>query len=674
MHKNGKQKALICFIRWKRRPWAAFASMGKVIMIGVLCVTYSLLVMNTQPLAAQTKSANETLVQLEELVINTERPTPFQPLVRVVAVIQQQEIERAPVQNIQDLLRYIQGTDLRSRGTEGVQADINILGGTFDQTIVMINGVNYTDPQTGHHSLNIPVDISQIERIEILQGPGAWSEGSAAFAGAINIITKTPLKGTLAASLTGGSFGFFRGSANVGLASETLSGRWNVAGQVGGAYSKGDGYSDNTDFEIINAYSNLTASNKTGHSVNIQAGYQQKAFGANSFYSIAYPDQFEKTRLFLSSATYMWESKRVQLSASAYQRRHYDRFELFRYESPQWYTGHNYHMNDIAGVNAKAAFRWNKGGTTIAGAEYRFEHIYSTVLGDLMQSPRPAPFEEGINYTKSKERETFSYYLKHILQLERWRFTAGIMASNGYSATRIYAGLAAAYQITPNLEANGWVNNSYRNPTFTDLYYKSPTQTGNMNLKPEEAISAQIGLRLTKLNLRAAVSGFYRYGYSIIDWTRETGSDQWSAGNLTNVATTGFEVNVNYSISQSIFKKVSISYAWLDVTKEIGNLHSLYATDFLRHKILAGLDHKIVSKLEARWDISFQKREGTYLGPGNSEVAYKPFILADFKLLWSGKSITPFIEITNLFNTEYLYIGNLPQPGRWVKCGINVTL
>jgi iron complex outermembrane receptor protein len=127
-------------------------------------------------------------------------------------------------------------------------------------------------------------------------------------------------------------------------------------------------------------------------------------------------------------------------------------------------------------------------------------------------------------------------------------------------------------------------------------------------------------------------------------------------------------------ISQSIFKKVSISYAWLNVTKEIGNLHSLYATDFLRHKILAGLDHKIVSKLEARWDISFQKREGTYLGPGNSEIAYKPFMLADFKLLWSGKNITPFIEVTNLFNTDYLFIGNLPQPGRWLKCGINVTL
>ncbi len=674
MYKNVKQKALICFKRWKRRPWAAFASLKKVIMIGVLSVTYSLLVMKSQPLSAQTKSTNETLIQLEELVINTERPSPFQPLVRVVAVIQAQEIERTPVQNLQDLLRYIQGTDLRSRGGEGVQADINILGGTFDQTIVMINGVNYTDPQTGHHSLNIPVDISQIERIEILQGPGAWSEGSAAFSGAINIITKNPDKSSLQATVSGGSYGYFRGSANAGTSTGLFSDKWKLSGQAGAAYSRGDGYSANTDFDITNIYSNFAITNKTGHSVNLQAGYQQKEFGANSFYSVAYPDQFEKTRVFLSSATYTWESSNIRISATAYQRRHHDRFELFRYESPAWYKGHNYHMNDIAGFNAKAAFRWNRGGTTILGAEYRFEHIYSTVLGDPVTSPKPAPFEDGVNFTRSKERETVSYYLKHILQLEKWRFTAGLMAGNSYDITRIYAGIAASYQINPYLEANGWLNNSYRNPTFTDLYYKSPTQTGNMNLRPEEAVAAQIGLRLMKHKFRAALSGFYRYGYRIIDWTREPGSDQWMAGNLTNVATAGFEVNAGYRFMSGPVKSLTLSYAWLDVKKESGNLTSLYATDYLRHKFIAGIDHSLLSRLEASWNLSYQKREGTYLGPANSELPYKPFFLTDLKLLWTGGKITPFAEITNIFNTHYLFIGNLPQPGRWIKAGINITL
>ncbi len=656
--------------------------MGKTIKIGVLCVTYSLLVMKSQPLLAQgeTKSGNDTIRTLEELVIDAGRPTPFQPLVRVVAVIQQKEIERAAVQNLTDLLRYIQGTDLRSRGSEGVQADINILGGTFDQTMVMINGINFTDPQTGHHSLNIPVELSQIDRIEILQGPGAWSNGSVAYSGAINIITKNPSKTGVNVSLLGGSFGYFKGSANIGFRKITADRSWQISGQAGGGHSRSDGFADNTDFGITNLFSNVNITNRRGHSFALQAGFQSKDFGANSFYSIAYPEQFEATRLFLSSIQYQYMSGRWQIKASVYQRRHFDRFELFRYEAPAWYKGHNYHQNDILGFNAQAAYRWGKGGTSIIGVDYRIEHIFSTVLGDDMTSGKPAPFEDGIEYTKAKGREIPSLYLKHLIQLEKWRFTAGLMLSDTYNTasssygTRLYAGLAAAYQINPYLEANGWINNSYRNPTFTDLYYKSPTQTGNMGLKPEEAVAAQVGLKLTKSEIRASLSAFYRYGYRIIDWTRASGSDQWQAGNITDIRSAGFELNAAYIWKTGWINQMGASYAYLNVAKETGNLHSLYATDYLRHKASLFIDHDVFSKLSARWDLSFQKRAGTYLGAGSSEVPYKSFALVDIKLLWSEKWYQVFVEATNLLNTDYLYIGNLPQPGRWIKAGVGIDL
>ncbi|MDP3451863.1 MAG: TonB-dependent receptor plug domain-containing protein [Bacteroidales bacterium] len=678
MHNHIKKRVPICFKRWKRTPWAPFASMGKTIKIGVLCVTYSLLVFKSQPLLSQSKTKSEdvTLRALEELVINTERPTPFQPLVRVVAVIRQQEIERAAVQNLQDLLRYIQGADLRSRGSEGVQADLNILGGTFDQTMVMINGINFSDPQTGHHSLNIPVDISQIERVELLHGPGAWSEGSVAYSGAINIITKRPEKTTLQSTLSGGEYGYFRGSANIGFSPQANRYKgWSLSGQAGGGHSRSDGFTDNTDFEITNLFSNISINNIRGHSIDIQAGWQEKSFGANSFYSIAYPEQFENTRVFLSSLKYVWENKSWQISASVYQRRHHDRFELFRDESPQWYKGHNYHVNDVVGINSKAAYRWKKWGSTVFGVDFRYEHIYSTVLGDPLDAPIAVPGETGVSFTKGKERDTYSLFLRHILQLDKWRFTAGIMgAENSNYGTRLYAGLAAAYSINPYLEASGWINNSYRNPTFTDLYYKSPTQTGNMGLKPEEAIAAQIGLRFTRFNLRSSVSGFYRYGYRIIDWTRESGSDQWSASNITNIRSAGIDISAMLLFASGPITRAAISYSWMDVSKQSEGLHSLYATDFLRHKAGVSIEHDIAWKLSGRWDLSYQKRDGTYLGAEGSEVPYKGFIIADLKIVWNGKIVKPFAEATNLFNTNYLHIGNLPQPRRWIKVGVGINI
>jgi iron complex outermembrane receptor protein len=646
----------------------------RIILLVSLCVFTS----NTD--FAQNTSGNnpDTTRVLNELVISTERATSFQPLVRVVSVIQKTEIERASVQNLPDLLRYLQGTDLRSRGAEGVQADINILGGTFDQTMILINGVNFTDPQTGHHSLNIPVEISQIERIEILQGPGAWSGGSAAFSGAVNIITRNPSSNELAVSLTGGSFGFLKSTANISFVSGSFS------AQAGGGYTRSDGYSENTDFKIGNFFTNMLYYIGAGQTLSFSGGFQRKDFGANSFYSVAYPEQYEQTRTFLSSIQYQVSRGRWQVSFAVNGRNHYDRFELFRHESPEWYSGHNYHLNKTMGISLEAACKWRKAGTTIAGAEYRRENIASTVMGEPLEKEKRAIFEEDILYTKGRSRYTPGIYLKHILQLEKWRFTAGILANNTFTSpaagedntasygTRIYSGFAAAYSISPSAEINGWVNNSFRNPTFTDLYYKSPTQSGNTGLKPEEALTAQAGFRFTKYRFNASLSLFYRHGYRIIDWTRESGSDQWKAGNLTNVSSKGSEISWRYLKGEGFLNSIGMAYAFMDVTKESAAVHSLYATDFLKHKASLWLEHNISGRLSARWDISYQKREGTYLGTENEEVPYKGFILADIRMIYNRRSMSIYLDVSNLFNTEYLYIGNLPQPGRWVKCGINL--
>ncbi|MDZ7605551.1 MAG: TonB-dependent receptor plug domain-containing protein, partial [Cyclobacteriaceae bacterium] len=123
--------------------------------------------------------------------------------------IERKEIESSPAQSVQDLLEYVAGVDVRQRGAEGVQADVSIRGGTFDQTLILLNGINITDPQTGHHNLNIPVSLSQIERIEILEGPAARVYGPNAFSGAINIVTRQSGSNSVDLQLSSGSFRYF---------------------------------------------------------------------------------------------------------------------------------------------------------------------------------------------------------------------------------------------------------------------------------------------------------------------------------------------------------------------------------------------------------------------------------------------------------------------------------
>jgi vitamin B12 transporter len=201
------------FRRWTGKKFSAFNSLGKIIKISFLPLTCSLLAAAPLALNAQTKKQ----VQLHEVEVTEEKKELYSDLSRVVTVIKKDEIAGLPVQSLQDLLEYVMSVDLRQRGPNGVQADISIRGGTFDQIMILLNGINYTDPHTGHHNLNIPVDLESIDRIEILEGPGSRVLGPNAFSGAINIITGTGEKTGANLLFSGGQYGYLAQSGDVTL-------------------------------------------------------------------------------------------------------------------------------------------------------------------------------------------------------------------------------------------------------------------------------------------------------------------------------------------------------------------------------------------------------------------------------------------------------------------------
>ena len=134
---------------------------------------------------------SELEYNLDSVVVSTNRvPLNFSEFGRTINLLSQRDIELLPSTNVYDLLDQISGVDIKQRGPEGVQADVSIRGGNFEQSLILIDGVKLIDPQTGHHNMNLPVALNQIERVEILKGQGAKSYGTNAFSGAINLITK----------------------------------------------------------------------------------------------------------------------------------------------------------------------------------------------------------------------------------------------------------------------------------------------------------------------------------------------------------------------------------------------------------------------------------------------------------------------------------------------------
>ncbi len=618
--------------------------------------------------AQQSKS-----VELNELEVSAARTKIYSNLGRILKVVEKVEIEQAAVRSIDDLLDYVAGVDVRQRGVNGVQADVSIRGGSFDQLLILLNGVNITDPQTGHYNLDIPVDISDVSRVEILEGSAARILGPNAFSGAINIITDESNQTKVSSQTTAGSYGYLSNNIAANYSGDKLQ----VFGTV--SQKRSDGYIDNTDFNIVNSFIQSKLTTEHTGNFELQLAYQQKSFGANSFYSLTYPNQYEHTKTFLSALNWDYQHRNWTLNAQAYWRQHHDRFELFRnYEGAEkysWYKGHNYHLTDVAGGKFIASNTWKAGKTTL-GIDLRNEHIFSTVLGLNLDNPKKAAFEDNIQYTKGANRLLTTAFLDHSINFDRWFASAGLaVTQNKEFGTHANGGVDLAYRPTNYSRMFLAANSAVRLPTFTDLYYQSATQISNPNLKPEKSTTFELGTIINPRRYTLTATVYYRNGKNIIDWVKQPDATKWESRNLTEVNAYGMDMGFEYRFENSFVKSTGVKYAYLTLDKAASGYDSKYALDYLKHKLIVNLNHAIWSKLSANWSYALYDRSGTYTdSKSNAAMEYTPYGLLNTKLTWNADKILLFAEVNNLLNEQYIEFGGIAQPGIHINLGLRLSI
>jgi len=469
------KRSVLKFTHFSNRSYSLFAVLGKEVIIGVLSVA-------TLQHATAHNVSNEALqissdstvtnkhVMLEEVnVMGTRAPLTVSQQARMVTVLSREDIQAAPVQSVNDLLKYAVGVDVRQKGALGALTDVSIRGGNSEQITVLLNGINICDAQTGHNTFDFPVDISEIERIEILEGPVGRVYGTSSLLGAINIVTKTPPSSSLSARIESGSYGYLTAGARANIAKE----RWN--NQLSASFTRSDGYLRNKANRLNSDYKTGKAfyqGNYNDKNVMIRwhAGMSVKDFGANTFYAAKYDDQFEHT--FKTFTAMQAENKqgKLHIRPSIYWNRSMDRFELFR-GAPQKYA-YNYHRTDVCGVNLNAYFDWNFGRTAF-GVELRNENIVSTNLGEKLDNPRHI-YGTDRDYTNGINRTNLQFVLEHNIILSRFTLSAGVVAVKNSQANmnmRVYPGLDASYRIGNAWKIYASYNTSLRMPSFTELFY-----------------------------------------------------------------------------------------------------------------------------------------------------------------------------------------------------------
>lgn len=685
---------VLTFRRFSRKPYAVFLSLNHEVRIGVLSAA-TLAFANVNSISAQTQKESRRTATHQEYeldsveVIGTRAPLAGRQSARPVTVLTHRQIENAPVQSINDVLKLASAVDVRQRGAYGVQSDISINGGTFDQVTVLLNGVPLNNPQTGHLNFMFPVAVQDIERIEVLEGAASRVYGVSAFSGAVNIITKAASDNSADIYAQGGSFGTAETGAGINFKKGSLS------SHISGDYSRSDGATPNSDFNKANAFYTGKYDNASC-SLNWQAGFTTVNYGANTFYSGQYPNQYEENRRYLISVSAETKGK-VHFVPTLYWNRSMDHYQLIRNTD----TGENFHRVDVYGATLNAWTDWLLGRTS-AGAEFRNEGILSTSLGKPLAEGQEVkvPGHTEKKYTKKDNRTNIGYYLEHTVTLDRWTFSAGVLANLNTaldSKFHFYPGIDIAYRPLKNWKLTFSWNKALRMPTFTDLYYKSPTQEGNVGLKPEETQEYSLSLGYRTGGFETNVKSFYRKGTNMIDWVLYP-SD--ASNNYTTFHSANFKLdNMGYSVSAAIdftrwwgtksyLQTFSGSYTYIYQERhdDVEIYKSNYAMEYLRHKVVFTLSHRLVSHLSAEWNFRWQDRTGSfqyfyapYMEDGkqkwhSSLTAYSPYACLDVKIKWNEKRYTLFFEGNNLTSHRYYDIGNVQQPGFWFMAGATLTL
>jgi len=635
--------------------------MRKKIFLGTLaCVAFI-------QLHAQQKDSLS--VDLNSVEISAVQKKLYSEMGRIVTVIEKAEITRSAVQSLDQLLDYVAGIDIRQRGTNTTQADISVHGGSFDQVLVLLNGVNITDPQTGHFNLDVPLNLSDIKRIEVLEGSAARVLGPNAFSGAINIITENSEKQSLEAELTVGSY------VTLGQA---ISGNFsinNINTFASVSHKNSNGYISNTDFNYLNGFIQSSLTTTDVGKFELQLATQLKDFGANSFYSLAYPNQYENSKTFMAALSWNQTKDNWTYNAQAYWREHHDRFELFRNfnNAAVWYTTHNYHMTDVTGGKFSVAYLSLLGKTTV-GIELRNEHIFSNVLGTSIDSLK-APLEKNGYFTKQANRLIETGLIDHSVNIGKWYLSIGAAVTNSTSfGLNSYGGLDIAYAFTENFRMFANANSAVRLPTFTDLYYKSATQLANPNLLPERSQTIEIGTKMVESNWKLDADVYYRLGQNVIDWVKLPSETIWQSENLTNVNALGGDLSLSYFFEKSFIKKISVSYSYLQMNKSADNFDSKYVLDYLKNKFIASISHNIWSNLSATWNVGYYDREGTFTDANKNIQKFEPYALVDCRLLWANGKVDIFADLNNILNAKYADYGGLAQPGINFNVGVRKRL
>ena len=607
---------------------------------------------------------------------------------RNVFVIKGERFTHLPVRSVDELLRFLPGVEMQMRGPMGSQGDIVLRGGTFQQVLVLLDGLRLNDPNTGHFSGYIPIAPAEIDRIEILKGASSAIYGSEAVGGVIHIITHSfaarqpsAASTSLQADATAGEYSLlgFNGGGHFNTEKTAVSGGFLLNHSDGQPQRGTRGFLNNQTASL--SATRFLAGN---WKISARAAYDNRDFGAQNFYTTFVSDTAEET------VTSWWTQLQVQRQGKK------DRLTLD--------LGYK-HLNDRFLYNSASIANNSKSELlqALLREDISLGATSTLTAGVQLLNKQIASNDRG-NHNLT---QAGAFLVLHQSIGDKWSLSPALRADwNQRSGWELIPQLNASYR-SNNWQLRASAGKTTREADFTERYnnYNKALVTGgrigNPDLQAEHSFSYEAGAdRWVSNNLKLSATFFQRFHKRLIDWNNTPYADMPRkenlsptgtyalAANIGKVNTRGAELEFQYQLfghntgagSDTTRRSSAASNSpgqlwasggltWLESSTD-GSQPSLYLSSHARILTNFNLVYGYRA-FQLSLGALYKHRQPSEAKAINASVSPDYFLL-NTKLqafVWQRK-LSVYVQVDNILDRQYQDLLGSVMPGRWVMGGL----
>ncbi|MCG8311942.1 MAG: TonB-dependent receptor [Pseudomonadales bacterium] len=621
-----------------------------------------------------------------------------------VTLFTREEIKGLGVTELHQLLQFVPGIQVSFEVVSGQESYASVRGSTGfgNDVLYLLNGVrlnSYSNNSVAEFHRYIALE--NVERVEVIRGPGSSLYGANAFAGVVNIVTSDH---TNDLSIEAGEYQSYRASLN-------LSGRlaeWQLAAFLQNFGNDGQDY-DN-QFDRFNLADGKTSDPVNGEEVMLSASlgnfktharYTHRELEdfylfSGSLGSSEVKDELRTALVDFQYEHYFNQNLHLDMLAS-YQYLERDAIAFLapeddsRFSSGAFLGGpHFVHRALQLATN----FYWQMSSDHRISGGLSYEQGDSPVAGDMANYDLNGPVPVYIGTVEERKQPRFvadkvarinGLYLQDDWQFgERYRLVYGVRYDDYNLAGDAFSPRAA---LNIKLRQKDRIKLSYseafKAPGLNDLYSNNPSLVSNPNLDPTQIKSFELGYHLNLTPLNLSVTAFHNeIEDSIINTPiSDSNLNMITRTNIGSQTTDGIEIGLLHQINEQWTLRTAFEHLFRNETDYNSEVTYAAPADFFAKSFgsfaLSYENNRWSSTISSTYHSGIETLEDSgSLILFNGIFRYQP-----------NQSLHIYLRGQNLLDEEYYStasgnglgedennqpVFDIPRKGRWLSLGFRL--